>query len=275
MSVSNPNVRKLLMSLVLILALISGVACLIVSEAFHPPQPWKWLLDAIGGFLAISVAASFVYSATLRRLDDAERKDELRGLLDEQMDRLIKGYTRYGLGEFCEDMNYSLLFDGLQGGDELWWLDTYTPGHKGWINHLRDAVSRGAKIRMLVIDPTAETTDFRAKEIGELFDEDRFKADINAFISDLSKYVGRAGGGGLLELRKYSDLPCMPMYLVCRTGTPTYGYTSFFLTKATGVEFPHIRWQAGQRSLLDDFFAYIRQKWNNNKAGQVGRQEKK
>jgi membrane protein YdbS with pleckstrin-like domain len=77
---SNPSIRKLLVSLVLLLVLVSRVACLIVAEAFHPPQPWKWLLAAIGGFLAISVAASFVYSATLRRLDDAERKDELRRL---------------------------------------------------------------------------------------------------------------------------------------------------------------------------------------------------
>jgi hypothetical protein len=267
-NVSNPSIRKLLVFLVLLLVLVSGVACLIVAEAFHPPQPWKWLLDAIGGFLAISVAASFVYSATLRRLDDAQRADELRGILDEQVDRL-----RYGLGEFSKEMNYSQLFDDLRSGDELWWLDTYAPGHKVWINHLRDAVSRGAKIRMLVIDPTSRSTLLRAIEIGELYDEARFQADINTFINDLSKYVGRRGDG-LLELRKYSDLPCIPMYLVRRNGRPAYGYTSFFLTEPTGVEFPHIRWQAGQRSLLDDFFTYIEKKWKRNNKNKIARQER-
>lgn len=256
--------RSVVTVLVLALLFLGGLVLLIVSAAYVTSQLWKMVLNVIGAFLAVSVVASFLYSVTLRPHDDAVRKRELVELLDEKMEDLIPGRFRYGLGEFRSKMDFAQLFDDLKKGDELWWLDTYAPGHKLWIDHMREAVHRGAKIKILALNPTCQNADYRAEEIGGLY-TDTFKSELQSFINDIlicTKEKSREGG--CLELRQYSDLPCIPIYLVCRENKPIYAYTSFFLGAPTGVEFPHICWRPGELSLLSHFFDYIKKKWDRN-----------
>lgn len=163
-------------------------------------------------------------------------------------------------------MNFSKLFDDLQKGDELWWLDTYAPSHKSWITHLREAIQRGARINMLVLDPNCQVTDYRADEIGDFYTRDAFKPELEIFLRDLLKCVQiKSQEGGSLEIRIYSDLPCVPIYLICRQSKPFFGYTSFFLSSPTGVEFPHLKWKPGDNALLNHFYIYVQKKWDKNK----------
>jgi hypothetical protein len=227
------------------------------------------VLNIVGTFLAVSVAASFLYGVTLRPRDDAVRKQELKKLLDEKIEDIIPGCFRYGLSEFRTEMDFAQLFDDLKKGDELWWLDTYAPGQTLWINHMREAIRRGAIIKILALNPTCHNADYRAEEIGGLFSS-TFKSELQLFINDLSTCTKKKSREeGCLELRQYSDLPCIPIYLVCRENKPIYAYTSFFLGAPTGVEFPHMTWRMGELSLLTHFLDYIKGKWNRNKQNVV------
>lgn len=162
-------------------------------------------------------------------------------------------------------MDFVDLFDGLGKGHELWWLDTYAPEHKLWIGHLRDAISRGARIRVLALNPDCIIADYRAQEIGDLYTPARFKAELKLFIDDLSACTKtKSTEGGFLELRIYSDLTGIPIYLVRRGKTPTYAYTSFFMGAPSGVDFAHMRWQPSERGLLNDFFGHVERKWNRS-----------
>src|SRR5256885_4999061 len=91
------SARRLITILIMLLVLLFGAILLIISESYPIVQPLKTTLNVIGGFLAISVITSFLYSVTLRSLDDASRKEELQKLLHDVVDRLIKGRLWYGL----------------------------------------------------------------------------------------------------------------------------------------------------------------------------------
>jgi hypothetical protein len=268
-SVRNPRkdvLRRKFIVFVLIFLFLVGLVLFIVSAAFVTCELWKTVLNIIGAFLAVSVATSFLYSVTLRPRDDAVRKEELRDLLDQKVEEIIEGRLVYGLDGFIQEMDYAQLFDDLNKGDELWWLDTYAPVYKAWIEHMGKAIDRGAKIKMLALDPRCQNADHRAEEIkGELYSPRRFKSELKNFIDNVSIYIKeKSGEEAAFLLRKYKDLPCIPIYLVCRENKPIYAYTSFFLGAPTGVEFPHMGWRSGERGLLNHFFDYIKNKWDRN-----------
>jgi len=251
--------------LVLVLLFLVGVVLVVVSEAYITVELWKRVLNVLGVFIAVSVGASFLYRVTLRPRDDAARKDELRELLDHKVEEMVEGRFVYGLAGFQQKMDFVQLFDDLKKGDELWWLDTYVPGHKLWIEHMRNAIRRGAKIRVLALNPDCTNADYRAEEIGDLYSPVHFKSELQSFIDDLSVCTkDESREGGSLEVRKYSDLPCIPIYLVCHDNKPVYAYTSFFMGLPTGVAFPHMSWRPSELGLLSHCFNYINSKWNRN-----------
>lgn len=260
MSKSANSPRRMIMVLSLLLTFVIGIALVVIS--LNRPEPWKRTLNVLGEFLAISVAISFLYRVTLRPHDDAAQRAELREILDEKIDQTLAGCNRYGLKGFHGEMNFSQLFNDLDKGDELWWLDTYAPNYLGFVRHLRNALRRGAKIRMLVLNPECKNAEYRADEIGGLFKPTSFKVELRKFWGDMDSCANEAQEGGSLELRWYEGLPCMPMYIIHRNGKILYAYTSFFLGQPTGIEFPHIKWEEGL--MARNFLDYVQSKWKAN-----------
>ena len=133
---------------------------------------WKTALNVVGGFLSISVGASFLYETTLRRTQYLRVREEfvdiLEEKLDEKIDRLVEGASDYGFVRFYPSMDFELLFDSLRKEDELWCLDTYVLDHHSWIPNLRRALERGAKIKIMIIDPSSRNVTDRAEEIKDL-----------------------------------------------------------------------------------------------------------
>jgi hypothetical protein len=268
------STRRIVTVLSFVLLLVLGLIILICSAAFVTSPLWNNVLNIIGTLIAVSVAASFLYSVLLRQRDDATRKKELAELLDNKIEEIIEGRFFYGLHEFCQKMDFTRLFNDLKKGDELWWLDTYAPGHKHWIDCMYEAVRRGAIIRILALKPNCINADHRAEEIGGLY-LDSFNSELDSFIKDIKCKIKcwedeksedeKSIEGGFLDIREYEDLPCIPIYLVSRDKTPIYAYTSFFLCKPTAVDFPHMSWRPSEGSLLNHLFPYIKNKWDRNK----------
>jgi hypothetical protein len=179
------------------------------------------------------------------------------------VDAIFPAAARYGFTGFASEGVARHVFDDLGEGDELLWLDTYSPDIALFSGQLRRAVKSGAHVRMLVLDPTADTARMRAEEITEPgFRRERFPAETQAFIDDLDGAITELRDApGKLEVRRYRSLPCVPMYLVLHDGKLTKGTTGFFLTRQS-FNAVHICWTAVTDGMLDTFREYFEHKWS-------------
>lgn len=247
--------------LVSVIFFLIGASLVVVS--FVIAEPWKTILSGVGGFLILSVLMPYVYEVTLKARDDEKRTGELRRILDEKIDQSLGGSFRRGLVSFDEEINFTKLFNGLNKGDVLWWLDTYAPDHKRFMEHLQEALNRGVELNFMVLDPSSDNCRHRAAEIaGGIYNYQVFSTELRRFWEDVKSCKPPEDSGGDVNMCLYSDLPCIPIYLVCRGDEPIYAYTSFYLRKPTGYRFPHIRWEKGE--MLSYFYDYIKFKWDRN-----------
>jgi hypothetical protein len=174
-----------------------------------------------------------------------------------------------GLGGFLgviPKMDFEGVFEKLEPEDELLWLDTYCPSLRSSEDAMFDAVDRGARIQMLAIDPSAPSCAARAEEIQEAgFTETMFRNEATQGLAHIRGYAGErpiVTPRGILEVRLYDGLPCIPMYVALRDGRPQVGYSSFFLTRATFHE-PHIVWgPETPNGFLERFVEYFRHRWS-------------
>lgn len=229
---------------------------------------WGVLHD-IGIFLAASVAIPFVYDIFLRAEDRKIYISDMRGVFDSKINALIPGCHKYGLVGFHNKLDFQSLFERLEADCELLWLDTYCPRYKDFLTDLEKAIKRGASVRMLVIDPNCKNAENRALEIeGPHFTPENFCAETESFIKnlkncDMNNLNNLNNSHGSLEIRSYSDLPCIPMYIFLYKNKPIRGYTSYFLTQPTAY-FVHSEWTAIKGGLLEYFHGYFEQKWSNH-----------
>lgn len=70
--------RRLIIYLILSVVFLSGIILLFAAE--NLPESYQPAAHAVGGFLSIAIAVEFLYHVTLRKMDDEERKDEMREL---------------------------------------------------------------------------------------------------------------------------------------------------------------------------------------------------
>lgn len=257
--------RRVITVLTLILLFVLGIGALYVAtQHLSAYEPWRTLLNLFGGFLVISIPASILYSLTLKSQDERNRREELRKLLNEKLDTVIIGGQKFGFDGIVGEMDYNALFDGLQREDELWWLDTFPPDYHVLSKHLENAVDRGARVTILATEPKSIVATLRASELHKSMDKKAFLGGLYMFIHDLQEIIKRSvGKTGSLRLGIYKDLPCAPMYVVCRNREPKYGFVSWFLTQPTGIEFPHMKWTSADVSVLKYFYEYMKEKWEN------------
>jgi hypothetical protein len=186
----------------------------------------------------------------------------------EKLDRLIQGREKYGLVGFLREMDFVNLFKQLVPEDELLWLDTYGPNYSTFLDELEDAIRRGAKIKMLVIDPMCPNATFRAEEIEMIgYREQAFRQQTEFFIQSITDASNRALNDqktrGSCEIRMYRDLPCIPMYIIRRNGVLLKGYSSAYLTKPTSIRFVHLEWVSRKEDgVLEEMERYFNHKWN-------------
>jgi hypothetical protein len=64
-----------------------------------------------------------------------------------------------------------------------------------------------------------------------------------------------------LQILTYSDLPCVPMYIICREGQPVVAWTSYFLRKGS-YDIPHLTWVPARDGMLNSFMGYFEEKWS-------------
>jgi hypothetical protein len=220
------------------------------------------ILQSVGSFLVGTVVIGYAYQYFLGEEMENRTVAKLDDVLRERVDNMFPGADRYGFSGFATEIPRSV-FDDLEEGDELLWLDTYSPDLRLFLPRLCRAVQKGASLRMLVINPGAETARLRAKEIlGVGYEESTFCDDTLDFLSVLADAAADLiEAPGNLEVRSYSDLPCVPMYLRLRTDREISGITGYFLSEPS-FDTVHIKWTSTENGMLAGFRSYFEHKWS-------------
>lgn len=250
--------------LLILLIFVVGFLCLIISRQIEHNELLSLILDLFGAFLVVAVPLEILKEIFFEAANKEAFAHEVSQLFDEKIDAELIQARKFGLDRIENSFPLIEMFDSLQPGDTLWWLDTFCPGHKTWLPHVKHAIARGASINMLVLDPDSSFCSMRAKEIGDIFTDESFVAELRLFISDFEecrrilekqhKLVGH------FDIVRYNDLLGVPCYVVTRNDRPIYGYSSMYLTQPTGVEFPHFCWTQG--GMCEILFIYIKGKYD-------------
>jgi hypothetical protein len=245
-----------------VIVVLFGALAYIAALAAGPGVP-RVVLQSVGGFLLGTVLVSYVYQYFIAKEAEDRFIAKLDDVLAHRVDAIFPAAARHGFTGFASEGVARHIFDDLGVGDELLWLDTYSPDIALFSGQLRTAVRSGAHVRMLVLDPTADTARMRAEEITEPgYSPERFSTETQAFIDDLEDAMADLRDTpGKLEVRSYRSLPCVPMYLVLQDGQITTGTTGFFLTSPS-FNAVHICWTAVAAGMLGGFHAYFEHKWD-------------
>lgn len=209
--------------------------------------------QAMIGYVYMGLLTTVILSWLLGNKNDSPRHEMLSSALAS------------GLVNIRPECNYSNLFQSLRKGDELLWLDTYSMSYSIFMRDLGEAAARGAALKIMVIKPNSEVARLRALEIEQAaFDDESFSSQSQAFIDAMIKTVENAQGNNIdVEIRTYSGLPGVPMYLVRRKNRPAQLITGFYLNRPSDNEW-HIDWNPVEGGMLFQFEDYFRDKWQRD-----------
>lgn len=243
-----------------VIFLLLGIGAFLLAWMVGAGIP-RSILQSLGGFLIGTVVVSYAYEYFLREETENRTIAKLDDVLARRVDAIFPAANEYGFKGFATEAPRSC-FDALEAGDELLWLDTYSPDLRLFAPKLRAAVERGASVRMLIITPDSETARMRAAEIAEAgYDPNRFAQGVRDFLELLSSTARELETArGRVEIRCYEDLPCVPMYIRVRDGRPIAGITGFFLSEAS-FNAVHISWVEAPSGMLAGFHHYFERKW--------------
>ncbi len=251
-----------------LLLLIVAVGIIFLIAADKAEGTLASVLREAGIVTIGTVMVSLVYEFVLRREHDKQ-------LLQVVEDCLIPKAGEYGLSGI-EPLDFAELFGRIEESQQLLWLDTYCPDldNPEVQDALKEALSRRAVIKMLVIDPDSATAEARAREIAAPgYRAEEFQSDarhnlmiVHGILADLSQDCAER-----LEVRTYTGLPCAPIYLRVKDGQPIEGWSSYFLTLPT-YKSAHLYWgrapavtrklSAGPGLGLRAFQNYFEKKWD-------------
>jgi hypothetical protein len=253
--------------------LVFCILLFLVGEVLNNNFPkGRMLFEAIKALALATIPAILIvlydHKVTIRRVGD-EVTRQIQTAMTSMLEQFVIGSLKAGLIAFHEHLDFAKLFDDLQPGDELLWLDTYCPRNAEFIEKISPALERGAKLRLLIINPKCETSKLRAQEITGEYDPSTFAQETEVFTRRIKAVFNKANDSlrEACKIRIYDDLPCMPMYIITRNGIPTRGYTGFFLSKPSAF-FVHLEWVPAEGGMLEHLHYYFEQKWKANEGKQ-------
>ena len=243
-----------------VVLLLAGICVYLISIPVGTGVA-RVVLQSVGGFLIGTVVVSYAYELFMREEVEQRTVGLMDDVLSQRIDAIFPGANRFGFFGFAHAASRSV-FDELEEGDELLWLDTYSPDVHLYRDALHRAVKRGARLRMLAIQPGCATLSMRAEEISTPgFDPSTFDERAQDFLEVLEGWEDQLqGAAGKLEIRTYNDLPGVPMYLHLKADRVLAGVTGFFLSEPS-FDQVHIKWKVAPGGVLEDLRTHFERKW--------------
>lgn len=179
----------------------------------------------------------------------------------DHLEILISSNKNVGLVRTHTRLDFSELFESLGADDELLWLDTAFPGNAEFGARIRPALERGARTRLLIMNPLRWNTCFWADEMSA----QATSHDVDALIKQVSLIRCVLRRYGLKEescqILAYDELPSMPVCIVTHNGFPVKGYSRCFLSRPKDF-FPE--WASLKGAALEHMHECFKQKWEKN-----------
>ncbi|MEU8003228.1 hypothetical protein AB0B66_18885 [Catellatospora sp. NPDC049111] len=171
-----------------IIVLLGGVAAFLAGKLVKLGVVGD-VLEHLGTFVATAVLVSFLYDYFLREKHAADtlvslqdvltgpsmlvlindHDTKLHGRIESELRAWLETHVQqagvWGLSGFERSFNYAAVFDRLDNGDELLWLNNFCPDGIKYRDALVSAVQRGASVKMLVAEPDSVPSNLRALEI--------------------------------------------------------------------------------------------------------------
>jgi hypothetical protein len=254
----------LLLVLVALVIAFIGAAMLVFSEEIPTQFSYtRKILSALGTFLMIGSIVNLTWRILFYPYFQRRENERVTDLYRSELSRLVPKVVVFGLTKIEERMDYGDLFESLQSDDELWWLDTYAPGHMHWRANLERAIARGTQIKMLVLEPDCAVAKLRADEIAtDLFPREKFHTELKQFHDEMMQRASVSRNKSF-QVAAYNTLLGCPLYLIVRNGRAIKAFSSLYLNPAS-FDFPHFVWeQSEQPQFLDALEKYVRDKWDH------------
>jgi len=243
-----------LLALVYVSILLLVVAIFVFGERgkYSDPDVADIIRTVALGALAAAVATLVDRQVVLRDLY-ANIESSTRSAVE-----LSRSIDELGIHAAFPKFDYGLIFREARRGETVSWLDTYCPRQNEFYEDIERCVERGVAIRMLIIDAGCENAKHRNEELETTVNTGGgWDAGLAGFMAKMQTVASKATG--LFEIRYYSDLPCVPMYLIGNGRRPRKGYFSLFLVRpSAGCH--HIELRSGE--WLADMAKYFEAKWN-------------
>jgi hypothetical protein len=205
------------------------------------------LLKEIGLFFSVSVLVHFLYFLFIKR-EELEAivsfYKDIDQAIKQHFTKVIDGHGKlssYGLVTAHKRLNLDDVFD-LDSDEDLMILITYWSDIDNFIAGLDKALSSGAQVKILAIEPWCDNSTFRALEAG--ITPHSFQRRSELFIDAVADHIKRLEEPlkSKVELRLYPDLPGSPIYLIRRKDNPVRAYTGFY-TSNHAKDFFHLYWE--------------------------------
>jgi hypothetical protein len=245
---------------------LACVNCVAVAPINAPPSPHG--TRRLLGLLMITTdrqgAIQPIHGECIKAMADRLAAYSLMTEVDESPSATLNFEpSRYV--RLAKNMDFGELFVSLRPGQTLYWLDTFCPTHREWLPEMLTAVARGAHIRMLLLDPSADSARKRAAELATCYGERQFMDDLGRFNEAIQRAAAECEKRyeGTLRWKMYNNLLGAPMYIVCDdAGVPIYGYSSEYLCNPSIIS-QHYCWNSHHVEELEARLSYVVGKWGN------------
>lgn len=214
--------------------------------------PFKEFFTAFGSVLGVGASIEIIKLFVIN-----DGKGMLSKQLDSFVDVIVKllnwkknnlAFEKIGLSSIQFGWNAKAFFDQAESNDTLLWLDTFDPNYSSpeWKTSFRNALDKGVKIKMLVMDKDSEAAEMRAREVNAKWDFFDNQEHFNGYLFDEHNEDIKSGN---LEVRSYVDLPCAPIYIWKKSNGEMRSYSSYFLTtRSADSEMPHFVFNQNEQS---------------------------
>jgi hypothetical protein len=248
--------------------LLIGMIFILASRELTNHVVISTILELTGSFILVAIPIEYIKEAFD---DDVSRKKfatEMSSLFDSKIDTLLFGARKIGLSHIEGSVSVRRLLDDLQPNDTLWWLDIFSPSYLDWSLNVKNAIHRGASIKMFILDQETSNCRLRAKELKDKYPNDSFVQNLDLFTRHFVSYQNEFENKktkGHLDVRIYNDLIGVPCYVVKRGDKAIYAYSSMYLKIPTSMDFSHFYWCEG--TMCQNLFNYIEGKYDSSKSG--------
>lgn len=215
------------------------------------------VLQVFGAALVPTGLISLINEHFLRRSVIDEVTEKFEGFLADHMDTLFerRGNTA-DLFQECPTQDIALSLSGAR--KEVVLLNNWIPNFDGLHRGIRDALSRGARVRILMMNPKSPYIEKRGRELG-LEDPWLLGSYIDLDLASMNDFFRDSRGAGSVEVRLFDEMPPIPVY-----ASEDEMYIGWFFKGKRAVTCPVVKIRGNASPLFKEIMATFEWLWDRH-----------